>query len=64
MAGGFGIGLSVKVPKAKVSPKVRHLELPGFAPVLVAALWRGKPPAPLRALLDEMQAGARRLLEP
>ena len=37
VAGGFGIGLSVAVPKAKMSPKVRPLELPGFAPVLVAA---------------------------
>jgi DNA-binding transcriptional LysR family regulator len=63
VAGGFGIGLSVAVPKAKISPKVRLLELPGFAPVLVAALWRGKPSPPLRALLDEMQAGARRLQE-
>jgi DNA-binding transcriptional LysR family regulator len=63
VAGGFGIGLSVAVPKARMSPLVRTLELPGFAPVLVAALWRGKPSLPLRALLDEMQAGARRLQE-
>jgi DNA-binding transcriptional LysR family regulator len=63
VAGGFGIGLSVLVPKAKMSPKVRALELTGFAPVLVAAVWRGKPSLPLRALLDEMQAGARRLQE-
>jgi DNA-binding transcriptional LysR family regulator len=63
VAGGFGIGLSVAVPKAKMSPKVRPLELPGFAPVLVVALWRGKPSPPLRALLDEMQAAARRLQE-
>jgi DNA-binding transcriptional LysR family regulator len=63
VAGGFGIGLSVAVPKAKISPKVRLLDLPGFAPVLVAALWRGKPSPPLRALLDEMQAEARRLQE-
>jgi DNA-binding transcriptional LysR family regulator len=61
VAGGFGIGLSVAIPKAKLSPKVRALELPGFAPVLVVALWQGKPSAPLRALLDEMQSAARRL---
>jgi DNA-binding transcriptional LysR family regulator len=61
VAGGFGIGLSVAVPKAKMSPKVRPLELPGFAPVLVAALWQGKASPPLRALLDEMQSAARRL---
>jgi DNA-binding transcriptional LysR family regulator len=63
VAGGFGIGLSVAVPKAKMSPKVRPLGLPGFAPVLVVALWRGKPTPPLRALLDEMQAEAQRLQE-
>jgi DNA-binding transcriptional LysR family regulator len=63
VGGGFGIGLSVAVPKAKMSPRVRSLELPGFAPVLVAALWRGKPSPPLRALLDEMQGEARRLQE-
>jgi DNA-binding transcriptional LysR family regulator len=63
VAGGFGIGLSVRVPKAEISPKVRLLDLAGFAPVLVAAVWRGKPTPPLRALLDEMQAGAKRLLE-
>jgi DNA-binding transcriptional LysR family regulator len=63
VAGGFGIGLSVRVPKAEISPKVRLLDLAGFAPVLVAAVWRGKPTPPLRALLDEMQAAARRLQE-
>jgi DNA-binding transcriptional LysR family regulator len=64
VAGGFGLGLSVAAPRAKMSPKVRALELPGFAPVLLAALWRGKPTPPLRALLDEMQAEARRLQAP
>jgi DNA-binding transcriptional LysR family regulator len=63
VAGGFGIGLCVAVPKAKASAKVRSVELPGFPPVLVVALWRGKPTPPLRAVLDEMQAEARRLQE-
>ncbi len=61
VGGGFGIGLSVAIPKAKMSPKVRALDLPGFEPVLVAAAWRGKPNPPMRALLDEMEAGAKRL---
>jgi DNA-binding transcriptional LysR family regulator len=61
VAGGFGIGLSVAVPNAKLSPKVRTLDLPDFPPVLIVALWNGKPSPPLRALLDEMQAEARRL---
>jgi DNA-binding transcriptional LysR family regulator len=55
---GFGIGLSVAVPRAKRNPKVRPLELPGFPPILIAALWHGKPSPPLRALLDELQAAA------
>jgi DNA-binding transcriptional LysR family regulator len=63
VAGGFGIGLTVAIPKAIMSPKVRPLELPGFAPVILGALWRGKPSPPLRRLLDEMQAGARRMKE-
>jgi DNA-binding transcriptional LysR family regulator len=63
VAGGFGIGLSVAVPKARMSPKVRVLELPDFPPVLIVALWRGKPTPPLRALLDELQAAARQLQE-
>ena len=35
---GFGIGLSVRVPQKKLSPKVRALDLPGFPPVTLAAI--------------------------
>ncbi len=61
---GFGIGLSVLVPKAKLSPAVRALVLPktDFAPVVVGALWRGKISALLQAFLDEMQLRAKRLI--
>ncbi len=58
---GFGIGLTVSIPKTKLSPKVRALALPGFAPVVLGALWRGKPAPPIRTLLDELQARARHL---
>jgi DNA-binding transcriptional LysR family regulator len=61
VASGFGIGLTVSIPKTKMSPKVRPLALPGFAPVVLGALWRGKPSAPVRALLDELQGRARQL---
>jgi DNA-binding transcriptional LysR family regulator len=61
VADGFGIGLTVSIPKTKLSPKVRQLSLPDFPPIVLGALWRGKPSPPLRALLDELQAGARRL---
>jgi DNA-binding transcriptional LysR family regulator len=62
VANGFGIGLTVSIPKTKLSPKVRALALPGFAPVVLGALWRGKPAPPIRTLLDELQARARHLL--
>src|SRR5882724_4021207 len=58
---GFGIGLSVVVPKAKSSPNVRAVPLPDFAPVIMGALWRGKSSALLQAFLDELQLRAKRL---
>ena len=59
VAGGFGIGLTVSIPKTKLSPKVREIPLPGFAPVVMGALWRGKPSAALQTILDEFTARAR-----
>ena len=66
VAGGFGIGVSVRVPKARVPDGVRVIPLPPaeFEPISVGALWRGKIPAVMQALLDELQAGAKRLAEP
>jgi DNA-binding transcriptional LysR family regulator len=59
-ANGFGIGLSVQVPKAKLSPNVRVVLLPDFAPVVLGVLWRGKTSALLQAFLDEFQLRAKR----
>ncbi len=60
---GFGIGVSVQVPRAQFSPKVRVLALPRreFVPILVGALWRGKTSAVLQTFLDEAQLRAKRL---
>ena len=60
VAGGFGVGVSVQVPKAKPSPQVRLIPLPGFAPVTVGVLWRGRISALLQAFLDELQLRAKR----
>jgi DNA-binding transcriptional LysR family regulator len=60
VAGGFGIGVSVQVPKGKVPPNVRIVPLPDFAPVILGVLWRGKTSALLQALLDEFQLHAKR----
>jgi len=64
VANEFGIGLSVRVPKAKLSPLVRVLPLPDFAPVVLGALWRGKTSALLQAFLDEFQLRAKRFARP
>jgi DNA-binding transcriptional LysR family regulator len=63
VAGGFGIGVSVQVPKGKVSPNVRIVPLPDFAPVIVGVLWRGKTSSLLQAFLDELQLRAKRFLQ-
>lgn len=61
VATGLGIGLSVLIPKTKLSPHVRVLPLTGFSPVFVGAMWRGKTSALLQAFLDEIQLRAKRL---
>ncbi len=58
---GFGIGLSVLVPKSSVSPQIRVIPLPGFPPVTLGVLWRGKLTPTQQAFLEEMQLRARRL---
>jgi DNA-binding transcriptional LysR family regulator len=63
VARGFGIGLTVSIPKAEVSPNVRVLPLPDFASVSMGVLWRGKPTPPVRMFLDALQARARHLRE-
>jgi DNA-binding transcriptional LysR family regulator len=64
VAGGFGIGLSVQVPKANLSSQVRLIPLPRaeFAPVMIGALWRGKPSALVQAFLEELKLRAKRLV--
>jgi DNA-binding transcriptional LysR family regulator len=63
VANGFGIGLSVHVPKARLAENVRVLTLPDFAPVAMGALWRGEKSALLKAFLDELQLRAKRLAD-
>jgi DNA-binding transcriptional LysR family regulator len=61
VAAGFGIGLSLIVPKAKILPNLRVLPLEGFEPVVMGALWKGKSSALLQAFLDELHVRAKRL---
>jgi DNA-binding transcriptional LysR family regulator len=61
VASGFGVGVSVQVPKATPPPNVRVLPLADFTPVVLGAMWRGKTSVLLQAFLDEMQLGVKRL---
>lgn len=58
---GYGIGLTLAVPGAEISPRARLLPLNEMEPVSVGALWRGKLAPPAQAFLDEMKARAQRL---
>ncbi|MBI3849880.1 MAG: LysR family transcriptional regulator [Verrucomicrobia bacterium] len=61
VANGYGIGLSIAVPHAKLSPQVRALPLEGFPPVVMGALWQGKATPVIQAFLDELQKRANSL---
>ena len=61
VAGGFGLGVSVAIPQVDFPRQIRAIPLPDFAPVVVGALWRGKPKPLLQACLDEFQSRARAL---
>lgn len=37
---GFGVGLSIQVPRAKIAPGLKILPLANFPPLVVAALWQ------------------------
>ena len=57
---GFGLGLSVSVP-GRQHAGLKVLALAGFSPVVLGALWRGKPTPLVQVFLDEMQARAKKL---
>ena len=61
VANGFGFGLAVSIPKTKLSLKVRSFSLPDFPPVVIGAVWRGKPGILVKAMLDEIQARVEKL---
>jgi DNA-binding transcriptional LysR family regulator len=59
---GYGIGLSVSIPKARHKPQIRILPLEDFPPVTFGVLWQGKLKPITQAFLTTIQDAARVLL--
>jgi len=63
VAGGFGVGVTVVVPKSVLPPTLRPIALPAsvFPQVVVGALWRGKLSPLLQSLVGELRLKAKSL---
>lgn len=62
VANGYGIGVTVVVPKMKYHSEVRLLPLEEFEPVTFGVLWQGRRNALLDAFFKILEKGARRLM--
>jgi DNA-binding transcriptional LysR family regulator len=62
VAEGYGIGVTVSVPKMKYHPQVRRLPLDGFEPVTFGVLWQGRRTVLLDALFQILENAARALM--
>jgi DNA-binding transcriptional LysR family regulator len=62
VANGYGIGVTVGVPKMKLHPQVRVLPLDGFELIQFGALWQGGQNPLLDAFLKIIQAASLRLM--
>ncbi|TAK96105.1 MAG: LysR family transcriptional regulator [Verrucomicrobia bacterium] len=60
---GYGIGVTVAVPKMKYHAQVRTIPLEGFEPVTFGVLWQGRRNPLIEALLKTLEGAVRRLLE-
>jgi DNA-binding transcriptional LysR family regulator len=55
VAHGQGFGVNVAIPELIRHRNVRVLELAGFEPMTIGAVWRGEPTPLLRAVIEETQ---------
>jgi len=61
VANGYGIGLSVALPRAKHRPQIRLLPLDDFSPVTFGVLWQGKLSPSTQGFLTTVQQAAQAL---
>ena len=62
VANGYGIGLSVAIPKVKHKPQTRLLLLDDFPPVTLGVLWQGKLKPITQAFLTTIEQEAKLLV--
>ena len=62
VANGYGIGVTVAVPKMKYHPEVRQIPLEGFEPVTFGVLWQGRRSPLIEAFLRILEKAARTLM--
>jgi len=62
VANGLGVGVSVAIPKKSMPENIQALPLPGFPPVIIGAMWRGRTTQLLQIFLNEFQARAKKLI--
>ncbi len=58
----YGVGLSVRLPGMRLSPKLRILEMPDFPSVPVGILWRDNEDKLVRALREQVEKRAAQFL--
>jgi DNA-binding transcriptional LysR family regulator len=61
VASGLGLGLAIAIPKKSFSPRVRALPLPGFPPLVIGALWRGRKTPLIELFLAEARKRAKEI---
>jgi DNA-binding transcriptional LysR family regulator len=62
-ANGYGIGLSLQMPKKKLDPRLRALPLDGFEPVTLGAVWQGGRSPLVEAFIKIVQTATRKSME-
>jgi len=58
---GYGLGVTVEIPKMKYHSNIRVLPLEGFEPVTFGLLWQGRRTPLLDALIKTVEAAAKEL---
>ncbi|MFM1767614.1 MAG: hypothetical protein RJA22_143 [Verrucomicrobiota bacterium] len=61
VSNGYGLGLTVVIPGAKVTPGVRLLPLENFPAITIGALWHGKLTPVTQFFLNDLQQQAKAL---